>query len=46
VQCRLAVPRLPAGEYIVELDCVASHVAWFAPLGSRVVRLSFDVPEP
>jgi hypothetical protein len=31
------VPPQRAGRYIVELDCVAAHVSWFAPLGSRPV---------
>jgi hypothetical protein len=31
------------GRYIVELDCVAAHVSWFAPLGSHPVRVTIDV---
>jgi hypothetical protein len=35
VRCRLALPPQPPGRYRVELDCVASRVAWFAQFGSR-----------
>jgi SAM-dependent methyltransferase len=45
VTCRLTVPPLTPGHYVVELDCVAAQVAWFAPLGSRAVRLPLEVPE-
>jgi hypothetical protein len=43
VALHLTLPPQSAGEYIVELDCVASQVSWFAPLGSRPVRMSFTV---
>jgi hypothetical protein len=43
VRRRLTIPPQPPGDYILELDCVASQVAWFAPLGSPVVRLGFTV---
>lgn len=43
VALRLTLPPQSPGEYIVELDCVASQVSWFAPLGSRPVRVSFSV---
>jgi ubiquinone/menaquinone biosynthesis C-methylase UbiE len=45
VRCRMAIPAPPPGRYIVELDCVAAQVAWFAPLGSRAVRLPLEAPE-
>jgi SAM-dependent methyltransferase len=43
VRCRLTVPPQPGGRYIVEIDCVASHVTWFAPIGSRAERVTVDV---
>ena len=43
VRCRMTLPPQPPGQYVVELDCVASQVAWFAPLGSAVARLPFLV---
>jgi ubiquinone/menaquinone biosynthesis C-methylase UbiE len=41
VRILVAPPR--DGRYIVELDCVAAHVSWFAPLGSRPVRVAARV---
>ncbi len=41
--CRMRLPLLPPGRYIIELDCVAAQVAWFSPLGSKPVRLPFEV---
>ena len=43
IQCHLALPPQRAGRYLIELDCVAARVAWFAPLGSRTVRLPIEV---
>ena len=42
VRCRLTLPRLARGGHRLELDCVASHVTWFAQAGSKpvVVELS------
>ena len=37
------VPPQRAGRYVVELDCVAAHVSWFAPLGSRPARVTIEV---
>ncbi|HEV3140700.1 MAG TPA: class I SAM-dependent methyltransferase, partial [Vicinamibacterales bacterium] len=34
LRCRFEVPRLAAGRYRLELDCVASNVAWFAQIAS------------
>ena len=43
VAVRVRVLPQRAGQYIVELDCVAAHVSWFAPLGSRPARVSITV---
>jgi SAM-dependent methyltransferase len=43
VRVSLTLPPRRAGRYVVELDCVAAHVSWFAPLGSRPVRLPIAV---
>ena len=32
-----------AGEYRLELDCVSSHVTWFALVGSRPASLNVEV---
>ena len=39
VGCQLRLPGLAAGEYRIEIDCVASHVTWFALAGSRPALL-------
>ena len=36
-------PPLAAGRWILELDCVAEKVAWFAQTGSTPTRISVDV---
>jgi len=43
VACRLVLPPQPAGRYILELDCVASKVAWFSQVGSQPVRIPIDI---
>ena len=43
VTCRLALPPRPAGRYILEVDCVASKVTWFAQVGSTPARVAVDV---
>jgi SAM-dependent methyltransferase len=43
VRCTVSLPPRSAGRYIVELDCVAAHVSWFAQLGSRPARVTADV---
>ena len=43
VRCRITSPPLAPGRHIIELDCVASQVAWFAQAGSRAPRLTVDV---
>jgi ubiquinone/menaquinone biosynthesis C-methylase UbiE len=40
---RITLAPQREGRYIVELDCVAAHVSWFAPLGSRPVRVAISV---
>ena len=42
VRCQFTVPALPPGPHRLELDCVASHVSWFAQAGSKPVAV--DVP--
>jgi 2-polyprenyl-3-methyl-5-hydroxy-6-metoxy-1,4-benzoquinol methylase len=39
----VTLPALPTGRYLVEFDCVAAGVTWFAQQGSRPVRLALDV---
>ncbi len=39
VRCRFTLPPLPPGRHRLELDCVASHVTWFAQAGSKSVVL-------
>jgi len=39
----VALPPLPSGRYVVEIDCVADRVGWFAQLGSRPARVEVDV---
>jgi hypothetical protein len=43
IHCLMTLPPQQAGQYLIELDCVAARVAWFAPLGSRPVRLPIEV---
>ena len=43
VRCRVTLPPLPPGRYRVELDCVASHVTWFAQVGSRPATVIVEV---
>jgi hypothetical protein len=37
------LPPQPVGRYILELDCVASKVAWFSQVGSQPVRIPIDI---
>ncbi|HEX6082898.1 MAG TPA: methyltransferase domain-containing protein [Thermoanaerobaculia bacterium] len=37
------LPPLQPGRWVVELDCVAEKVAWFAQVGSTPTRLAIDV---
>jgi hypothetical protein len=41
----VALPALPAGQYRIELDCVASRVTWFAQVGSVPATMLVDVPQ-
>jgi SAM-dependent methyltransferase len=43
IRCQVALPPQRPGQYVIELDCVAERVAWFAPLGSRTARIPIDV---
>jgi len=45
VTCRMTLPHLAPGRYVVEVDCVSSRVAWFAQLGSQPVRIPVEVTE-
>lgn len=42
VEIRLRAPSAP-GSYVIELDLVAEHWAWFEDLGSRPLRRPFEV---
>jgi SAM-dependent methyltransferase len=37
------LPPLDAGRYVIELDCVANKVAWFAQTGSTPARIAVEV---
>jgi hypothetical protein len=41
VRTQFTVPALPAGGRRLELDCVASHVTWFAQAGSKPILVDF-----
>ena len=43
VRCRVTLPPIAAGRYRLELDCVASHVTWFAQVGSKPATLLLEV---
>jgi 2-polyprenyl-3-methyl-5-hydroxy-6-metoxy-1,4-benzoquinol methylase len=43
VRCRVTLPPIAAGRYRLELDCVASHVTWFAQVGSRPATVIVEV---
>lgn len=43
VNVRISMPPLPAGEYLIELDCVADRVTWFAQVGSPRAMLTLRV---
>jgi SAM-dependent methyltransferase len=43
VRCRVTVPPMRAGQYRVELDCVAAQVTWFAQAGSPTTVVTIDV---
>jgi SAM-dependent methyltransferase len=37
------LPPLDAGRYVIELDCVANQVTWFAQIGSTPARMVVEV---
>lgn len=43
LHARMTLPPLPSGRYLLEFDCVAAGVTWFAQQGSRPIRLTMDV---
>ena len=43
VQVRITLPPLPAGTYVIELDCVAEGVIWFAQAGSTPTVLDIEM---
>ena len=46
VACSLVLPPRAPGRYILEIDCVAARVTWFAQIGSTPARLPVDVVAP
>ena len=42
-QLRVCLPPQPAGRYVLEFDCVASRVAWFAQAGSHPETVTIEV---
>jgi hypothetical protein len=43
VTTTVSLPPLARGEYVIELDCVAAKVTWFAQAGSVAARLPLSV---
>jgi hypothetical protein len=43
VRRRVTLPALSAGQYVIEFDCVASHVAWFAQAGSKTATVRIEI---
>jgi 2-polyprenyl-3-methyl-5-hydroxy-6-metoxy-1,4-benzoquinol methylase len=43
VRRRMTLPSIAPGRYRLELDCVASHVTWFAQAGSKPATLLLEV---
>lgn len=43
VEIAFELPALSAGHYMLEFDCVADRVMWFAQGGSRAVRIDVEV---
>jgi len=46
VTVRIPLPPQTAGKYLVEIDCVAARVTWFAQAGSQPAQLAVDVVAP
>jgi SAM-dependent methyltransferase len=40
---RMRLPPRSAGRYLLEVDCVAAGVSWFAQLGSQPARIALEV---
>ena len=40
---RVRIPPQPAGRHLLEFDCVASRVAWFAQLGSHPATVAVEL---
>jgi hypothetical protein len=43
IRLHVSLPPLAAGRYRLELDCVASRVAWFAQGGSRTASIELRI---
>jgi hypothetical protein len=43
IRRRITLPALSAGQYEIEVDCVASHVTWFAQTGSKTAIVRIEV---
>jgi SAM-dependent methyltransferase len=43
VNIRMSLPPQPGGRYLLEIDCVAAGVSWFAQLGSQPAQLPVEV---
>jgi 2-polyprenyl-3-methyl-5-hydroxy-6-metoxy-1,4-benzoquinol methylase len=43
VEREVTLPPLGAGVYRLEFDCVASHVTWFAQIGSRPATIPLSI---
>lgn len=43
INVRMSLPPQPAGRYLLEIDCVAAGVSWFAQLGSQPAQLAVEV---
>jgi len=46
VTVRIVLPPQTAGKYLIEIDCVAARVTWFAQAGSQPAQLAVDVVAP
>jgi SAM-dependent methyltransferase len=45
VELKFDLPGLAAGEYMIEFDCVANRICWFAQVGSRPFRVQINSSE-
>jgi hypothetical protein len=43
VRRRVRLPALAPGRYVLELDCVAADVTWFAQVGGEPRRIAVEV---